>query len=360
VPDPKQLIPMFSALLSYSPKNRFQQARILNLGPGAGIASPIQNLILLLRLCSAVENTKGVHFRGLAVRVRREMSPPVVTKDPTAVEVEVQSVYLTLFPGGNRLFVAQAFGWVIDCFTGKYADYQAVDARYHDLEHTMQGTLCMARLLKGRHLAEAQPQLSQRMFELGLLAILLHDTGYLKQRSDREGTGAKYTITHVERSAEFAARLLTEKGFTPSEIQAVQNMIHCTGVDSVLHTIPFQNDLEKLTGFALGTADLLGQMAADDYVEKLPVLYTEFAEAVRYTKDRSHFIAAFSDATDLVRKTPMFWDKYVRRKLERDFGGLYRYLNDPYPDGPNAYLQRIERSMECIRQRLGSAKPQPA
>ena len=37
----------------------------------------------------------------------------------------------------------------------------------------------------------------------------------------------------------------------------------------------------RIVGFALGTADLLGQMAAPDYVDKLPVLYDEFVEAAR-------------------------------------------------------------------------------
>ena len=60
------------------------------------------------------------------------MFPPVVTKDPTAVEVEVQAAYRAMFPEGDRAFVPQAFAWAEDCFTGKFRDYQAVDARYHD------------------------------------------------------------------------------------------------------------------------------------------------------------------------------------------------------------------------------------
>src|SRR5205823_3195731 len=134
----------------------------------------------------------------------------------------------------------------------------------------------------------------------------------------------------------------SEKGFGDSEIKAVQNMIHCTGVDAALSIIPFQSELERIAGFALGTADLLGQMAANDYVDKLPILYSEFAEAARYTKERTNFIGLFSSAADLMKKTPGFWDKYVMLKLERDFGGLYRFLNDPYPSGRNEYLDRIE------------------
>ena len=72
---------------------------------------------------------------------------------------------------------------------------------------------------------------------------------------------------------------MSEKGFGPADIRAVQNMIRCTGVNANLSVIPFQSEMEKMAGFALATADLLGQMAADDYVDKLPELYQEFAEA---------------------------------------------------------------------------------
>jgi hypothetical protein len=282
------------------------------------------------------------------------MYPPVATKDPTAVEVEVQSAYLGMFPKGDAKFVPRAFGWVIDCFTGRYGDYQAVDARYHDLEHTLQGTLCMARLLRARQRANAQPPLTERMFHLGLLAILMHDTGYLKKRGDTEGTGAKYTVTHVDRSADFAAELLRAKKFSAEDIKAVQNMIHCTGVDAALSVIPFQNEMEKTVGHALGTSDLLGQMAAEDYVDKLPVLYAEFSEASRFSHDKPHFVGMFSSADDLMKKTPTFWEKYVQMKLNRDFGGLYKFLNDPYPDGPNCYLQRIEANMKKLRGQIAA------
>lgn len=283
-----------------------------------------------------------------------QMYPTVVTRDPTAVEREVQSAYLAMFPKGDAKFVPLVFGWAKDCFTGRYRDFQAVDARYHDFEHTLQGTLCMARLLRGRHLANAHPPLTQRMFQLGLLAILLHDTGYLKKRDDAQGTGAKYTVTHVDRSALLAAELLNDRGFSAQDIQAVQNMIHCTGVDAALSVIPFQTDMEKIVGHALGTSDLLGQMAAPDYVEKLPVLYSEFAEAAQFSKDKTHLISMFSSADDLMQKTPAFWEKYVQVKLNRDFGALYRFLNDPYPHGPNEYLQRVESNMQKLRSLLAA------
>jgi hypothetical protein len=282
------------------------------------------------------------------------MHQSLPTKDPRAVEVEIQSAYVEIFPQGDKSFVPRAFGWATECFSGGCCSYQPVDSPYHDFEHTLQGALCMTRLLRGRHRAGAKPQISEKFFQLGLLAILLHDTGYLKKIGDTAGTGAKYTVTHVARSGEFAAEFLSARGFGSEDIRAVQNMISCTGVDAALSKIPFQSEQEKIVGFALGTADLLGQMAADDYVEKLPILYAEFAEAARYSHDDHSFVAMFSSAEDLIRKTPDFWEQYVRQKLDRDFAGLFRFLNEPYPDGRNFYLERIETNIAKIQKRMNN------
>ena len=280
------------------------------------------------------------------------MFPETDTKFPSEVELEIQSVFHEMFPDADRYFVQKVFTWANACFTGQYRDYQAIDARYHDFEHTLQGALCLARLLYRRHAVSAIPVLPQKMFELGLLAILLHDTGYLKKKEDTEGTGAKYTLIHVSRSSGFAALLLGEKGYSAPDIRTIQHMIRCTGVNVDLKSIPFDNELDRLVGFGLGTADLLGQMAANDYVPKLPILYAEFAESARYNDGKMTSAGSFASAEDLMRKTPLFWEHYVRPKIERDFEGLYRFLNMPFPDGPNYYLDRIKANIARLQQQM--------
>jgi hypothetical protein len=275
------------------------------------------------------------------------MFPEVATKDAAEVQKEVQAAYSEMFPEHDRSFVPRAFQWVLECFSGGFPGYQALDTAYHDVEHTMQGTLCMARLLLGRYRAGAAPVLGRDMLELSLLAILLHDSGYLKEQEDSAGTGAKYTLTHVSRSTEFARRFLSTKGYGHLEIRKVQNMIRCTGVNADLGGIPFESESEKIAGFALATADLLGQMAAEDYIAKLPILYAEFREAADFTSDTGSLIGGFNSAEDLMRRTPDFW-KFVLRKLENDFGGLYRYLAVPYPDGRNPYIEKVEANIRRI------------
>jgi hypothetical protein len=278
------------------------------------------------------------------------MQETVNTRDPLSVEAEVQEAYTEMFPQGPPDFIPTIFRRAISWFTGTYLDYLPIDAHYHDLEHTLQGITCMARLLRRRQALGLQPQLTQRMFELGMLAMLMHDTGYLKKRGDASGTGAKYTLIHVDRSIEFAGEFLSGANFASAEIQAVQNMIRCTGVNVKLDSIQFQSEMERVAGFALGTADLLGQMAAPDYVDKLPILYSEFAEAARYSIDGKMKAGGFfSSAEDLMLKTPLFWENYVRTKIAREFLGIYRALNNPYPDGPNPYIVRIEANIARLR-----------
>jgi hypothetical protein len=273
------------------------------------------------------------------------------TASPGAVRAQVITIFRTLFPGSDPACIETAFEWVENAFAGRYPGYQAIDAKYHDFEHTLQGTLCFARLMEGYRLADAEPTLSRRMFELGVLAILLHDTGYLKKNDDRQGTGAKYTLTHVNRSADFAHRLLQENGFSESECRTVQNMIRCTGVNTDLDSIPFQSELERKMGFALGTSDLLGQMAAPDYIDKLDILFQEFEESNRFN-GKSSGPGVFGSAFDLRRNTPLFWERYVLPKIKGDFIGMYEFLNTS--QGENPYLQKIELNISRLKSELTS------
>lgn len=279
-------------------------------------------------------------------------SPEVDTRDLGAVQAQVLAIYRQLFPSGDPANITNPFFWTHDAFTGRHPNYLPIDAKYHDFEHTLQGTLALARLLHGYAAAQATPLLTQRAFELGIIAILLHDTGYLKHRSDPEGTGAKYTLVHVSRSAEFARTLLSEKGFPPQEIRAVQNMIRCTGINAELPSIPFQSELERLVGYALGTADLLGQMAAGDYIDKLETLYQEFDESNRYNH-KTTGPGIFTSAVELRANTPVFWNKYVLPKVENDFGGMHRFLADS--SGRNPYLEQIEANIARLQRELVSA-----
>lgn len=278
------------------------------------------------------------------------MFPPVDTKNATAVAAFVEEKFASMYPGASLAWLTTIFRDIEELFTGKNPDYSASDVRYHDLEHTLQATVCLVLLLEGRHQALVEPRVDPRQFELALSAVLLHDAGYLKLHSDNVGTGAKYTFCHVLRSCAFAASYLPTLGANDHEIEAVLGAINCTGPTKEISRLHFREPVERVIGCALATADYLGQMAAADYPDELDILFEEFQES----DDFIHLPASrrvFKSAADLKQRTPLFWQKFVMRKLESDFQAMYRFLARPFPHGPNPYLEAVERNIAEIKRR---------
>lgn len=278
------------------------------------------------------------------------MFPPVDTKNATAVAAFVEEKFAKMYPGASLVWLKTIFTDIEALFTGKNPDYAASDVRYHDLEHTLQATVCIVLLLEGRHFAEVEPRVDPRHFDLALSAVLLHDAGYLKLRSDSVGTGAKYTFCHVLRSCAFASSYLPTLGANDHEVEAVLGAINCTGPTKEISRLHFRDPVERVIGCALATADYLGQMAAADYPDELEILFEEFQES----DDFIHLPAArrtFKSATDLADRTPLFWQKFVMRKLESDFQAMYRFLARPFPAGPNPYLVAVEANIAEIKRR---------
>jgi hypothetical protein len=83
------------------------------------------------------------------------------------VQREGAAICARLFLGAAADFVRRAVDSVAGCFAGQHPHSQVIDLRYHDLEHTMAGTLCLARLLEGRARAGAESAVSRSWFELG-------------------------------------------------------------------------------------------------------------------------------------------------------------------------------------------------
>lgn len=279
------------------------------------------------------------------------MFPPVDTKNPAATAELVRHKFHALFPGHEPELLDPIFRDVVQLFRGEHPDYCPVDLRYHDLEHTLQATACLAHLIEGFQNAHPTTPLSPRHYELGMAGVLLHDAGYLKLRSDTYGTGAKYTFCHVLRSCAYAASYLPTLGVTESEIAGVLGAISCTGPTKEISRLYFRDPIERFIGCALASADYLGQMAAADYPDELGILYDEFQESDDFI-DVPSSNRMFSSPQDLIRRTPAFWANVVRPKLEKDFGAAYRYLAAPYPDGPNRYIDAVEKNISLIQARV--------
>ncbi|MDP0500625.1 MAG: hypothetical protein Q7P63_11045 [Verrucomicrobiota bacterium JB022] len=289
------------------------------------------------------------------VDLKHTASMPYSLKDidarrPAEVVAALQRLATRIFPGFDPHFIEEAVTSTQNIFEGRFGDFQAMDTVYHDLEHTLQATLCWARLFSAYVRNVHELTLTEHDLRVGLYGILLHDIGYLKRKGDGEGTGAKYTFVHERRSCEMAQIYLLGLGWSFDDIFSVQHLISCTGPRSLIDSIPFVSPTERLLGQMVCTADFLGQMSDPGYPDKLPVLFKEFEESDDFRQvpvDER----AFRSADALMQNTPLFWADFVIPKLELDCGGVCHYLAEPYPNGRNPYLLAVEDNIERLRQR---------
>lgn len=272
----------------------------------------------------------------------------VNTKDNMQVSRAVTEIFELKFPEADSSFIPGFFEDIKEMFDGKYLNYQAMDTVYHDLDHTLQATLCWVRLVTNRHSLNIKPRMTELDFKIGMVAVLFHDIGYLKENTDKEGTGAKFTFVHERRSCELTDVYLTDLGWTKRDIFAVQHLISCTGPRSLIDSIPFTSKLERILGEAVCTADYIGQMSDNNYIKKLSALYLEFEESDDF-RDIPKEQRLFKSSDELLRGTPFFWEKIVIKKLETDCHNLYKFLSEPYPEGENPYVTKIEENVDLVR-----------
>ena len=131
------------------------------------------------------------------------MLPNVDFDSASAVSEFVRNKYSYIYAGADDSWLKRVFRDIESAFVGGTPAYGPIDLKYHNLRHTLMATVCMAEILEGYQNAEGN--LKARDFELAIAAVLLHDAGYLKLKTDTAGTGAKYTYCHILRSCAFAA-----------------------------------------------------------------------------------------------------------------------------------------------------------
>lgn len=282
------------------------------------------------------------------------VKPHVInTERPDEVAEAVRIVFERFWSDQSFRLLGRVFADIQGMFEGRHPSYQAIDMEYHDFEHTLQATLCLTLLLEGRALTDDKPALEFRHWELSVIAVLLHDTGFLKETGDNNGSGAKYTFIHELRSCQFARAYLPQIGLTAMEINDVCSAIMCTGPRSALGDMVFRCEEVSLMAYMLVTADYLAQMSARDYLEKLPRLYAEFEESFTFNRIPPEE-RPYKSLRHLLEMTPSFWTGYVLPVLNDKVGGVYRYLS---PKGqPNSYMLAAEANVAELMRRLEAGK----
>ena len=245
-------------------------------------------------------------------------------------------------------YIGEYMDAIEDLFAGRYPEYLAMDTAYHDITHTLQATLCLVELIHLRHFSKATPRLDADDFKRALIAVLFHDIGYLKTVDDTQGSGAKYTHLHEQRSCDFARTFLTHRGWTPEDICFVEHLISSTGPSADVTQIEFSSEIERILGQAVCTADYIGQMSDPHYPVRLKILFNEFAESYRYQQIPEEKWP-FASYEALLRSTPDFWDSFVQHKLNVECAGLWTCLEHPVT-GKNLHMEFVERNLATIRE----------
>ena len=249
-------------------------------------------------------------------------------------------------------YIGEYMDAIEDLFAGRYPEYLAMDTAYHDITHTLQATLCLVELIHLRHFSKATPQLDAEDFRRALIAVLFHDIGYLKTVDDTQGSGAKYTHLHEQRSCDFARTFLAPRGWTSEDISFVEHLISCTGPRADIRHIEFHSEIERVLGQAVCTADYIGQMSDPHYPARLITLFNEFAESYRYQQIPQEEWP-FASYEALLRSTPDFWESFVQHKLNVECAGLWEYLEHPVT-GENLHMESIERNLATVRRQIAA------
>jgi len=137
-----------------------------------------------------------------------QLSAIINMGDPKSVMDEVRIIAFMMFPEIDFATVEGVFRDIVRLFRGEYPGYKECNTEYHNLKHTTDTLLAMVRLIHGFSISHEY--LNEKDIFLGLVSALMHDTGYIQTSDDRLGTGAKYTLDHVERSMLFMKKYFVE------------------------------------------------------------------------------------------------------------------------------------------------------
>ena len=282
----------------------------------------------------------------------------VNVEDPVRVRDTVLELFSARFPGEDLTALSTAFDDFKALFEGTYPGYLACDTLYHDMRHTLDMSLAMARLVDGHERSCAPSErLGARRAVLGVLVALLHDCGYLKRNSERKvENGAVFTKVHVSRSADFISAYLPALGYA-AEAPTAARIVHYTGYEMEIDDIQVDDPKDRLLGCLVGTADLIGQMSDRMYLEKCrEFLYEEFVlgNIARDVTPDGRELVRYESPEDLILKTPGFYEYVARARIEGKFGGADRYVAAHF-DGADPYRSEIDRNMGFLRNAIETA-----
>ena len=278
-----------------------------------------------------------------------DVTNTVQVSNPAAVRDAVHDLFVETFPGAPFDKLWLAFYDFERLFGGRYPGYNGCDTTYHDVQHTLDMTLALARLVAGyERSVEPRDRLGSARAQMAIITSLFHDSGYIRHKDhDKDfANGAEFTLHHVSRSADFLRRYLPELGLV-RDVAVSSMIVHFTGYELELDKIELDDPRDIICGHLIGTADLIAQMADRCYLEKCrDRLYNEFVVggvAVESAASGEHKVR-YKSGKDLLKKTPAFYQQVMRERLNSKFNRVYRYIEVLY-NGHNPYIEAIRANI---------------
>lgn len=289
-----------------------------------------------------------------------DVSGRVNVTDVESVCSAVLAIIGARYPGADFGILKRLFSDFAALYRGELEGFLACDTSYHDIQHVLDVTLAMARLIDGFECDHsADQQLGPELAVIGLIVALFHDSGYIRRHGETGiSNGAEYTRIHVSRSAQFMAEYLPSIGRSDL-VDLTGRLVHFTGYELMPDEIDVPSDKLRSLGCLVGTADVIAQMADPAYLEKCrDRLFPEFEVGgiARQTLADGSEQVMYASAEDLLRKTPGFIKTTISNRLDGHFGGLYRHAGSHF-GGRNLYMEALEKNCNHLESLIAQNDP---
>jgi len=297
----------------------------------------------------------------------RDVTGTVSLDDAASTAAAVDAILARTYGAASfdRNLLHSTFAFIERLFAGSQPGYLRCDMPYHDLRHSLDAALVMARLVDGCRVDGCDGSLEP---DLGLTAVLLalmHDTGFLRTAAEASRRGPEFAAVHETRGATFAEGYL--RGTSLAKHAVLAPLIMATRMASPPAPVFDAHTGPAVTiGRMLGSADLLCQVADRRYLERCyhhlyPELVVGGGDRARNADGTDKLL--FRDARDLLAHTPAFHEHVVGPRLARDFANVARHLAthfggaDPYAASMQDNLERCRRIVAGNRWDLLAGPP---
>ncbi len=288
-----------------------------------------------------------------------DVTGTVDVTDPRSVCDAVLAIFNRRYPDTSFVIIDRLYQDFAKLYRGELEGFLACDTSYHDIQHVLDVSLAMARLIDGYEItATSDDSLGPDLALLGLVIALFHDSGYIRRANEQVSHGAEYTKIHVSRSAQFMAEYLPSIDMSRL-ISLSGKLVHFTGYEYKPEDIDVSDERHRVIGCLVGTADVIAQMADPAYLEKCrDHLYPEFelgGIARQQLADGSEQVV-YESPEDLLVKTPEFIQSTITNRLNGNFRGMFHHVEAHF-GGRNLYMEALEHNCQHLESLLKQNDP---